>query len=138
MEVSVNGESYVIEKMRNKQQFNVLRRLLPIMTAMDASASALKGELDADNADAFVRAIGPIASAIGGMTDADSDYIFDSCLSAVKRKTAAGWQTIMVGGELRYQDIALQHQLTLLFYALKENFADFLGAVPGPSSAGAA
>ena len=136
MEAIVNNETYVIGKMRMKQQRNVLKRILPVVTALEVSAEQLSSELKADSADSFAKAIGPIAKAIGSMSDEDTDYIFDACFAEIKRKTAGGWQGITASGELRFEDILLPHQFQLLFYALKENYADFLAALPGQSSAG--
>lgn len=149
MEVEIAPHIYYVGKLKARQQRNVLRRLLPLIPTVqsalsDASmapasigdtASAMAFELSAKSADDFAEAVGPLARAIAGMSDADCDYIFDTCFSVCKRKIAtSGYQDILAGGELRYEDISLPDQMRLTFYVLKENFAGFFGAFPGQSS----
>jgi hypothetical protein len=144
MEVDIDGHTYHIDKLRSRQQRHILKRLMPLVLAAQASlgiaslqaaASAISAEFKASDRD-LGAALGPLTKALSDMSDADMDFIFDTCFAAVKRRVdTSGWQSIIAGTELRYQDITLPAQFRLVFYVLKENFADFSLAFPGPSSA---
>lgn len=138
MEVEVDGQFYLIGQMKARQQRNVLRRLLPLLppvkTALTALLKAIQDELDS-SADLFFEAVGPLAKAIAGLSDEDSDYVVDTCLTHVKRKVSGGWQMLVnSSGDMQYEDVKLPQQMRLVFYVLKENFADFLRGLPGQSS----
>lgn len=134
MELVVGDHNYVISKLKNKAQRNVARRLAPLLLS---SKDLLKEMFDKgknSSVDELFASMAPLVKAIGEMSDADSDYIFDNCLACVKRQVTGGWQSITIGGELRYEDITLPDQIKLTIAVIKESLGDFTSALPGTSS----
>lgn len=140
MEIEVGGNAYITRPLTARQQRNLTRRLVPLLTAGEPIIGLMKtvGLELSSSVDTFMAAAGPLARAIGDMSDADSDFIFETCLNACQRKVSGGVQRIITAnGELVFADIQLAQQLQLTFYILKENLADFFSAGLGQSSTGA-
>ena len=151
MEIDVNGHTYYIGMMKSRQQRNVLRRIGPLIlkskavfaamavsqqtVTFGADGKPIEDAVDDGAIGALFDAAGPFANSLAEMKDEDFDYIFDTCLAVVKRKTAGTLQDIIVGGgELRFEDIKLPHQFQLIFAVLKENYESFFGGLPGQSN----
>lgn len=137
MEVDINGETYLIGQLKSRQQRNLLRRLVPLLTATAPLVPELIKAMDEEfggGVEDFMEHAGPLATALSSMSDADSDYIFDTCLAACKRKVTGGWQNVIATtGDLMFQDIKIPQQMQLLFAVCKENFSDFFPERPGQS-----
>lgn len=149
MEVELDGATYLVGTMKARQQRNVFRRILPFLAptqeALGTLVKALQTELGGtaeefasavaqdSSEDDFFKAVGPLAKAIAALSDADADYIFETCLSVVRRKTAGALQVIITsdGSTMQFEDIKLLQQIKLTFYVLKENYADFFSALGG-------
>jgi len=151
VELELNGHTYIVGQMKSRQQRNVLRRVLPLIVASKSlltQVSRALGEMadmpsdtnaEVSNVDELFNAAGPLAEALSSMPDEQFDYIFDTCLAVVRRRVAGGLVDIVIAsGELRFEDIKLAEQLQLIFAVIKENYSDFLGGLPGLSSARAA
>ena len=118
--VEVNGQSYRIGKMPAREQFHVVRRLGPAI--MGFLASGAKG----GGAAGFY---GPIVDHLSKMSDEDSDYVLDHCLSVVQRAQGNEWVKVRApNGALMFNDIELPQLLNLTRAVLTENLRGFFPA----------
>jgi hypothetical protein len=146
-ETEVAGQTYRFGKLSAREQWNVLRRvgplakgLIPLAQEALARAPAADGSATPVDIGALgLTCIGPITEALQTLSDANSDYVIDRCLSAVQRQTAPGkWVAVGRGEALQFSDINMVVMLTLVAHSLWENLGDFFQDLPGTLSVGAA
>lgn len=140
MTIQINGITYDALKMPPRQQFHVMRRLAPLMSA---AAGAVMGFLDESKAKEEVfkeiaSSIGPLADVISSLPDEQLDYVLDNCLLNVKRLDGDKWFPIYVAqprGALRmYQDIDAGAEMRLVAEVVKVNLAGFFGPLSDGSA----
>lgn len=134
MELEIGDHKYVTSKLKAKPQRNVARRLAPLLLSSKDLLKEMFDQSKSSSVDDLFASMQPLVQAIGAMSDEDSDYIFDTCLACVKRQVTGGWQAVMAGGELRYEDIGLPDQIKLTIAVIKDSLGDFTSALPGISS----
>ena len=147
-EETVNGVDYPIGRLTAKQQFNVLRRLGPVFAAAKPAAKlwveqAAKatdtGEKPAfDTAkmvDDIFDSVGPLATALGTLTDETTDYVLGTCLSVVMvNRSGASWAPMAnKSGQLMFEDLELMTMLRLVLLVIQDNMSSFFPAVRGAS-----
>lgn len=154
-EENIDGHPYRIGRLNARKQWNVVRRLAPVLAASApalqvwASASpppetgpdgqpAPGTAAPAFDLEAAFSAFGPLATAIGDLTDENSDYVINTCLSVVHtNRIGQTWAPVAnSGGDLMFQDIHLGTMVKLVLIVLRENLGDFLGALPGSTTDG--
>jgi hypothetical protein len=116
MEFEHEGATYRVGRMNVFDQWNVARRLMPILASLPSKAEA--------NGDALT----PLFQAIGKATDDDSNYILHKCLAVVSRKDSGGnWVRVMAtgGNALMFEDINMFIMIRLTVAVIKENMGDF-------------
>lgn len=157
-EIEIDGVQYRIGRLPAKQQFNVVRRLIPVLAAGGPAIAAWVRDnpaplpspdglpddvtpangtsgLPFDVEKAF-SAFGPLATAIGEMSDEASDYVIGSCLSVCQTNQNGAWARLaQSNGTLMFQDLGMATMLKLVMTVIQENMSDFLGALPGSSAA---
>jgi hypothetical protein len=133
--------SYRLNKMPVRVQFQVARRLAPVVMHMRGVLGSLP-PVDADPAIApiasamastdFLGALEPLVEAIGGLPDETCDYVLDACLSAVQRNQGPAWTPIWNarGKTMQFDDIDLPTMLRLTAAVLQENLGGFFPAPP--------
>jgi len=131
-EFVVGGHTYRAGKMLVKKQLHVIRRIGPILTDLGSLATLKTGASMAE----VMAALTPIANAVGAMSDADLDYVMDSCLNVCLRQQGDAWTPVWNAraGAAQFADILLPALLQLTARVMQENFSDFLDALPQPSS----
>lgn len=117
MDFEINDQQYRSGKLNARQQFHVARRLAPVLGGL---AGAVQGG-DKD----FGKLLQPITEAIAGISDADSDYILDTCLSVVKRQQGTAWAAVFVNGAQMFDDIDLGALLQIAAKVIQENLGGF-------------
>lgn len=136
-EIEISGARYRAGKLNARQQFHVARRLVPLMGSLVSllPAPGPDGKRPALDPMAFLE---PMANAVAGLSDADSDYIMDTCLRAVERQVPGGaWAPVATAtGALMYDDMDLVAMLRLCAAVIQENLAGFLHAIPAPPPGG--
>lgn len=146
-EETISGTTYRIGKLTAKQQWNVIRRLGAVLaTAGPAFASLEKATAttpDGDgnslavsvDLDTMFSAFGPLASALGDLSDEASDYVIGVCLSVCYMNRGATWAAVATPrGEIMFSDITLPVMLQLTMLSIQESMADFFAAIPGSSN----
>lgn len=125
--VEVGGFTYRIGKMPAREQFHVTRRLGPAIMGFLGSAASGGG---------IMGALGPIIDHLSKMSDEDSDYVLDHCLSVVHRSQPNGeWAKVRApNGALMFEDIELPQLINLTRAVLMENLSGFFPAAAAGSS----
>jgi hypothetical protein len=113
-EVEVAGHTYRIGMMNAMMQFHVGRRLAPAVITLG---------------DVFSGNPLPLAEALQRMSDADSEYIINSCLAVVERKSgngAASWAKLRASnGSFMFDDIDAMVMVSLTIAVIKDKLGNF-------------
>lgn len=116
----IAGNQYSIGRVPARKQLHIARRLAPVLQALAFSAAKEMSTKDSSEL------IGPISEMAAKMTDADVDFVIDTCLAVCKRKGDAGYFPVMSSnGVLMFDDITMPVMLQLAFAVVQENMADF-------------
>lgn len=145
VEFQVGGATYRAEKLSAMQQFHVARRLgtaavNSIGDIMDlmSKVGGVKELLKAGAVEA-IPIIAKLVTAVGEMTDANSDYVIMTCMSSVSRKEKGAWARVLSGaGDLMFADIELPAMLQIVGKVLEFNFGNFFGDLLSASPAAGA
>lgn len=130
MDLQIGNHSYRFGKLDAFEQFHVARRLAPAVFAMGASAmGALKtGEFDNK---ALLSSIAPLVGIIAGMSNGDSQFVLDTCLSVCSRQSGNNYAKVFTaGGGLLFDDIDMAVMLRLVFSVIRDNLGNFTDALP--------
>ena len=122
MELQIKDVDYKTTPLDVFTQFHLARKLMPTLIALTKSGEEEElGDI-----------IEPVVMEICRMSDADANYILDSCLSVVFRKDSDVWVKIKPSGTniLQYHDIDLITMLQLSIRVIKENLGDFFVIAP--------
>lgn len=152
--VEINGHIYNVGKLDVMRQFHVARRLAPAVWALARSAGAvlknalpegvpmtfenvvkgLKGVEDGALIGLVVEAGGPLVDVFASMTDTDSQYIINACLSVCTREVPdVGWQVVYVEGSgVMFHDIEIAEMMQLVFATIRHNIGNFIPALATP------
>lgn len=123
-EITVGEHTYTIGKMDALKQFHVARRLVPVLAAFTKIGERV------DLAEGFgVGALIPIAEALSKMSDEETEYIIQTCLSVVQRQDSGKLQKVMVQGKFVYQDIKMPDMIKLTSETIMENMGDFFAGL---------
>jgi len=128
-EFPLGGHVYRAEALSVFDQFDVARRLAPIVTLLTMQKD--RTVLQKGFARAFV-------SMSSGLSREDGQAILVMCLGQVSRREQSGqFAPVCVKGQMMFQDIKLEQSLELLWHALlASNIIDFFD-VPLSTSKGA-
>jgi hypothetical protein len=152
-EVTLGGATYRVGQLNARKQWNVTKRLLKPLAEIgkigaNKTPPKTVSEAEPETApettpqDFFDQVSGPLADAISSISDADSDYIIDTCLAVCDRQQGTTevkiWAPLMRGGNLMFQDLDMPTMLGLTIAVLKENLQGFFSSDQPASSASAA
>jgi hypothetical protein len=135
--VTVSGKAYIIGKMDVFTQFDVARKMAPVV-ARSVPMLALIRDVVARNASVTdlidqVSAAMPMLDAIAGMSSQDSAFILASCLKTVSRSLTGGNGFVAIinpGGGLQFEDISLPDMMQLVWKVLEVNLMGFMSGSP--------
>jgi hypothetical protein len=124
---TVEGHVYSIGKLDTIKQFHVARRLTPILAALGSSmrGAILSGNGEAQMAEVFSLASGPLSEVLAKMGDAESEYILFTCLGVVFRQEQNVWAPVTAGKMMAYRDISLRAMMDLVVLVVQENLGNF-------------
>lgn len=144
MNFEINGHAYSSGRLDAVTQFQLARRLSPLLKGLGGVVESLGGIFNAVTAaregrlidtilgatDPF-RAVQPFAEALGEMSDDNVNYIIRSCLGVVQRSVAGGngWGAIQTpSGTLMYSDMDWLEMIQIVQKVLEDNLASFTRA----------
>ena len=95
IEFELAGKTYRAQKLPALMQFNVSKRLAPLLTPLvPVFIEATKpGGLGRD-LDGLAHLLQPVAESFSKMPDEDSDYVLNLCLSVVTRRESENYASI--------------------------------------------
>jgi hypothetical protein len=143
-EIELGGNKYRIGRMNAKKQWNIARRLMPVLAELIKAAKEIPEgttpeQQSPENAEKFLEKISePLADSFSRITDENSDYIIDTCLAVCERAQGPAWAPLMRGGNLMFQDLDMTTMLGLTFAVIRENLGDFFSSDQPNTSAPAA
>lgn len=136
-------------------QFHVVRRLGPVLpsignlfpiyglmqdlaeAAKDGAVSGVMGAVTEDEVLSITKAATPIAEMLAKMSDADSEYVINACLSTVEVEQIPGrWAPLWNATARRAQigTLDFMEMMQIVYYVLRDNFAGFFPASPSTLS----
>ncbi len=131
-EIEIDGQTYRFGKLDARRQWHVVRRVAPALAGVVSLVGAAQ-----DDDGAILSKIEPFLAALGRMTDEDTDYVLDACLSVVHRKVDGdrGWASVGLSTALMFDDIGLATMMKIAFESGRENlggfFAELRSMFPG-------
>ena len=132
IEFTIGDHGYRAEKLDAFQQWDVARRLLPVVGgAADLLVRVLKngGKIESVLSIDVAEAIEPLAKALAAMPDADNRFVLDVCLSKVMRGQSGSWAPVKApGGGLMFNDIDMPVMLQLVWRVVEHNLLSFSSA----------
>lgn len=134
-EVEVAGFTYRIGRLGPMRSWDIVRRLMPVLTAVGELASLPEFATETEDAgldlDRILQSSGPLLAALAKMSDADSRYVIMNSLRAAERRSGQVWSPMVAvdrnTGEplLMFEDIEMPAMLQLVFHVLQENIQRF-------------
>ena len=126
--MKIKNFEYKTTKLNTFQQFDIARKMAPVLTFLALQKDAKT--LERGFATAF-------CGLTQDMNKPDMDSILATCLSEVTREVAPGtYAKVFVSGVLAYDDIDLQTMLKLIWHVLVENnLIDFFSDALSDSTA---
>jgi hypothetical protein len=147
MDIEVGGHSYRSRKLPVRQQLHIARRLsntsMQFLLTQEVEnnipsavqQTAEESGMNPDEIRTWIPNLMPMLSlrALGQMTEADADFVINTCLSVLQRQSghngAQVWTHVInpQNGAMQFQDIDLKEMLELTVHVLRENLGDFFG-----------
>jgi hypothetical protein len=125
----VYGNTYLFGKLNAFQQFHVMRRLASVSSGLGEGISRLQaggGAAKMQETGAILSVIQPLISAIGNMSNEDSEYVLQTCLGVVQRRVGTSFSPIQSApGDLMFPDIEMLTMVMLVWRTLEFNLGSF-------------
>ena len=145
IEHEVYGNVYQFGKMDAIRQFHVMRRLAAVSSGLGEGIMRLQKiggarEILSDDGPGIMSVVAPLLDAIGKMSNEDSEYVINTCLSVVKRRQGAtSFSPVQItSGQLMFPDIGMTCMVALVWRVLEFNlggfFSELLSALPAPAA----
>lgn len=139
----VGGINYRAGTMNAIKQLQVVRRLAPLLAALNsADLAGLAGQAPDGSGAGLAAAIGPLTEAFAAMSDENTEYVLSACLSICQREIPGGlgWTPIwsVQGKTLMFDDINLMVLVQIVGRVVMANVGDFTSALPRTIQAAAA
>jgi hypothetical protein len=139
-EFEIGGRKYQSGKMPARTQFHVMRRMAPILPAMQASITVgikIKAAQDAGapitdamKEEAAVSGL-EFIGAIGTLSDEAANYILDNCLSVVEvqqTEFSGKWSKLRGAGGLMFS-LDMMTELEIVKEVVQDNYGPFFQGV---------
>lgn len=131
MEFEIKGVNYRASKLSVFDQLKVSRKLLPVLAGMLGDFQGIKAAAQGGDVNkAIESALPKIADSLAEMSEEDTNAIIFPCLSVVARQNGKVWATVMVQGELMFDDIDLMSMLQIVGRVVGDSLGNFLPAAP--------
>jgi len=131
-EVELEGHSYRTGRLNTIQQWEIFRRLGPVIPALSAE---FREGVEATPGARWLMA--GVTGSLGALPQADSDYVLQACLAVVDRRdpNTGHWFRVGANGRIMYEDIDLLSLLQLMDLVVQENLQNFFAKLRSASVA---
>lgn len=145
IDINVGQHAYVIGKLDAFAQFHVSRRIAPVIPTIapliqevakgnlqDIAKKLELGEVDISeigDLKPLAEAAIPFADALAAMSDEHANYVINTCLSVVKRKTDSGAAAVCRNGSIMFDDLELGEMLPLVIAVLRSSLGNFISGL---------
>ncbi len=124
-DLQIGTETYRTGKLDALKQFHVARRLAPVFFALGEARTNMAALTNPDEG-GLLGSFKPVAEAMAGLSDADSEYVLKACLFVCEWQQGNGWQRVMASnGALMNKDLNLQGMMQLTVAVIQENLGSF-------------
>jgi hypothetical protein len=128
IEFELEGKKYQAERLDAMIQFRVLKRMGSLFPSV-VSGLSMK---DRDP----LMGISYVAAAVSKLSDTDSDYVIQTCLSVCKVQQGQIWASLSSPqGQLMFKETTLQEIMQIVWKVLEDNFRDFIQDLVAKASA---
>jgi hypothetical protein len=130
--MEINGKEFQIGRLSPMNNFHVLRRLQPVVDALQSFASREPEDVSPNEEHSA------IMNAFGKMSEEDVNYIFNRCLSVVRMKAGLNdtYSNIWANGQLMFQkEVTPLMMMRLVMEVVQHNAGDFSEDPPSASAA---
>lgn len=138
MEVTITGRQFRTGTLDAFKQFHIIKRLAPFTVALVEAAKQLRksipeattketfGEL-MERIDVVKVAGGPLAEVIAKIPDADTDFIFNTCLAVTQINQDGVWVDVVskLNGTLMFHNLTMAELIGISFAVIRENMGGF-------------
>jgi len=131
IEFDIAGQKYRAAKLDTIKQLHVSRKIGPVLPKLlpvfvQFTRSAKAGEAHED-LEGIAAAVEPLAQVLAEMSDADFEYVVNTCLASVHRNQMNNWAPVFVaGGGLMFDDIDLGATVHLVAKVIWHSLGPFL------------
>jgi len=133
-EYTVNGHEYLVRKLNAIDQFNLMRKLGPLIVKLGPSLK----DVDTSSLDAMAQALAPMVETLAEMRDEDVFYITRMCYKVTRRVQEGGSTTVLWNERAnmpQFDDIDLREMIQIIVAAVQENIGGFLADSRSDSTA---
>lgn len=124
-EIPIGSDFYRVGTLDAFKQFHVARRLASVFFALGSVKSKMSALASPDE-DSLLGAFEPVAQALGGLSNEDSEYVLKTCLTVVQKKQGDAWANVMASnGALMFQDLDMKTMMQLVVAVIQENMGSF-------------
>ena len=126
MKFKVGEVEYSAGRLDAKRQFNIVRRLAPIIGGIAPVMG--EGRSETETITAFCKVVSELP-------DEQLDYVIDKCLEVAERNDGGAWGKVVTAtpnGQVlfMYKDIGMVEMLTIVFHVLQRSVGGFFDALP--------
>lgn len=125
--ITIGANQYrIARKLNAMQQFHVTRRLGPAILICGATFKMMMEGQDVPT-DAWIEVAGPVMQVIGHMSDADVEYVINTCMSVVERQQADAWAPVLSSDKhLMFADMNQLELIRLTVEVIRGDLTNFM------------
>lgn len=132
MEFTIGEKQFRAGKLDAFKQLHVSRRIAPIIPPLIPIfvKVAKDGDLTKD-IEGFAAVLEPFAEGLAGMSDADTEYVFGTCLSVVKRQVGTNWTPVWnaQANVCMFDDIDLGEMIQIVIKVVQDSLGNFINGL---------
>lgn len=133
IDIPIGEHLYRIGRLNAMQQWHVARRWMPVAIAMGSGVmNAAEAADDAAAGDALITVLGAMTDALAKMSDADSDFVINTCLGVCQIKQGEQYAPVRsAAGGIMFDFIDVSTLMRLTMAVIKEHrLGDFMSVLP--------
>lgn len=129
MEFSIGENQFRAGKLDAFKQLHVSRRIAPIIpTLIPVFVKVARDGGVTQDIEGFAAVLEPFAEGLAGMSDADTEYVFGTCISVVKRQVGANWTPVWnaQANVCMFDDLDLGDMIQIVIKVVQDSLGGFI------------